>query len=117
MKTMKNNEKGPALSNFSLFFKNHVLNLKIFNKILFAGMIVLGILYLAGTNDLAIQGFALSDLKEQRNRLAAENKKLELKAMALSSYNIISSKVDSLKMVAVGEIDYISAGSGIVAKK
>lgn len=112
-----NNEKASAIKNFTWFFKKTLLNLKTLNKVLFAAMIVLGVLYIAGTNDLAIRGFELSDLKEQRNKLANENKKLELKAMTLSSYNIISGKIDSLKMVAVGEIDYISAGSGIVVKK
>lgn len=110
------NKKGASLNNPS-FFKKHFFSLKNFNKVLFAGLIVLGIFYVAGSNDLAIQGFALSDLKEQRNKLAEENKKLELKAMTLSSYSVISGKVEGLKMVAVGEIDYISAGSGIVAKK
>lgn len=99
------------------FFKKSLLNLKILNKILFISLIVLGIFYIAGTNNLAIQGFTLSDLKEQRNKLSDENKKLELKAMTLSSYNIISGKIDNLKMVAVGEIDYINGGSETVAKK
>ena len=101
----------------ALFFKKHLLSLKNLNKILVVAIIVLGVCYVAGTNDLSIQGFALSNLKEQRNKLADENKKLELKAMTLSSYNVISGKVDNLKMVAVGEIDYINRGNGIVAKK
>lgn len=112
-----NNEKVSGLGNYLSFFKKNFLNLPTFNKILFGGMIVLGVFYVAGTNDLAIQGFALSDLKEQRNKLAAENKKLELKAMTLSSYNIINTKVASLKMVAVGEIDYTNGSNGMVAKK
>lgn len=108
-----NMQKSQRISNEVKSF----LNLKALNKILFAAMIVLSIFYIAGTNDLAIQGFALSDLKAQRNKLADENKKLELKAMTLSSYNIISGKIDNLKMVAVGEIDYINGSNDVVAKK
>ena len=99
------------------YFKKNILSFKTLNKILLVILIALGLFYIAGTNDLAIQGFTLSDLKEQRNKLADENKKLELKAMTLSSYNIISEKIGNLKMVAVGEIDYINGANDAVAKK
>lgn len=112
-----NDEKGLSKNNFALFFKKSIFNLKALNKILFVSIIVLGIFYVAGINDLSIQGFALSDLREQRNKLADENKKLELRAMTLSSYNVISGKVANLKMVAVGEIDYINDGKEAVAKR
>lgn len=112
-----NNEPELSKNNFTSFFKKNILSLKTLNKILSISIIVLGIFYVAGTNDLSIQGFALSDLKDQRNKLADENKKLELKAMTLSSYNIISEKVGNLKMVAVGEVNYINGNQDVVAKK
>lgn len=104
-------------NNLRPFIKKNVLNLQTFNKILFILIIVLGIYYIAGTNDLTIKGFALSDLKEQQNKLANENNKLELKAMTLSSYSAIGKKINNLKMVAVGNIDYIAGGTEMVAKK
>lgn len=110
-------EKGLWHNKFILFLKRKILNLKTFNKILFFLLIILGLAYVAGTNNLAIQGFVMGDLKEQRNKLAAENKRLELKAMTLSSYNIISGKISGLKMVAVGEIDYLNGANEAVAKK
>jgi len=94
-----------------------LFNLRTFNFTLLLVLIAAGIFYVAGTSDLAIQGYALSDLKEQRNRLSDENQKLELKAMTLSSYSLISGKIDNLKMVAVGEIEYINGGAGAMAKK
>jgi len=112
-----NDEKKSSLKNFALFFKKNVLNLKTLNKFLFIFAIVLGVLYVAGMNDLSIQGFVLSDLKEQRNKMADENNKLELKAMTLGSYNMLSGKIDGLKMIAVGEVDYINGNNGIVAKR
>ena len=112
-----NNEKEFSKNSMVSFFKKNILSLKTFNKVLFVCLIALSVFYIAGTNDLAIQGFALSDLKEERNKLADENKKLELKAMTLSSYNAISGKIDNLKMVAVGEIEYINDAGGLVAKR
>jgi len=116
--TCQNNEKKVIKNNFAAsFFRKNLLNLRNFNKFLFVALIVLGVSYIAGANGLAIRGYALSDLKEQRNKLAEENKKLELKAMTLSSYNTIGEKIENLKMVAVGSIDYINGGSGAVAKR
>lgn len=94
-----------------------LFSLKNINKVLFIFMIVLGIFYIAGTNDLAIKGFKLSELKQQQSKLADENKRLELSAMTTSSYNVISEKISNLKMIAVGEIDYINGETGAVAKK
>lgn len=105
------------LNHLAIFFKKNVFSFKALNKVLFVFIIVLGIFYIAGTNDLAIQGFALSDLKEQRNKLTAENKKMENRAMTLSSYNVISERIDNLKMVAVGEINYINGSKEVVARK
>jgi hypothetical protein len=95
----------------------NLFNLKNLNKILFIFIIILGISYLAGANDLAIKGYALSDLKEQSGKLADENKKLELRAMDLSSYSAVSEKINNLKMVAVGNIDYLNGKIESVAKR
>lgn len=96
------------------FLKRNIL--KSLNKVLCVLLIGLGLFYIVGANDLAIKGFALSDLKARQSKIADDNKKLELKAMALSSYNVIGEKINNLKMVAVGEVDYISV-NGAVAKK
>lgn len=98
-------------------FKKRFFNFKILNKLLFASFVILGIYYLVLANNLSVKGFALSDLKLERNKLSETNNKLELAAMALSSYGNISRRISDLKMVAVGSIDYISGGSGQVAKK
>jgi hypothetical protein len=94
-----------------------ILNLKNLNRIILIFIIVLGIFYLAGANDLAIKGYTLNDLKNQSSKLSDENKKLELQAMDLSSYNVVSEKISNLKMVAVGNVDYINGTIETVAKK
>ncbi len=97
--------------------KKNILNLKNINKILLLAIIVLGVYYIAGMNDLAIKGFALSDLKVQKNKLIEANNKLELNALTLSSYSNIKEKVGNLKMVSAGEVSYLTAGAEAVAKK
>ena len=98
-------------------FKNNFLNLKIINQAIFIIIIILGVYYLSGTNDLAVKGFKLSELKDQQSQLAKENQDLELKVMSLDSYNNITSRVRGLRMVAANEIDYLAAGAATVAKK
>jgi len=97
--------------------RSDIFSLKNFNKILWLAIIALSVYYLAGVNDLAIKGFVLSELKQQKNKLAAANNKLELEAMSISSYGQISERIAGLKMVAVGQISYLSAGAEAVARK
>ena len=100
-----------------LAIKKSVFNLKNLNKALLFAAIILGVYYIAGTNDLTIKGFALSDLKGRKNKLIEANNKLELDALTSSSYANIKEKVSNLKMVAAGEVSYLIAGADAVAKK
>lgn len=94
-----------------------MFNLKNINKAVLLAVIILAVYYIAGTNDLAINGFMLSDLKRQKNKLIEANNKLELTALTLSSYSNIKEKIRNLKMVAAGEVSYLTAGVEAVAKK
>ncbi len=97
--------------------RKKIFNLKNLNKFLFIVIIAVGVYYLAGINDLTVKGFELQEEKGKINLLKEENAALELKATGLESYNNLSERAKELKMVAVGEIDYITVQSGIVAKK
>ncbi|MDP2737017.1 MAG: hypothetical protein Q8O59_04550 [bacterium] len=97
--------------------KKNIFSLKNVNKAMLLAVIVLGVYYIAGTNDLAIKGFALSDLKAQKNKLIEANNKLELNALTSSSYSNIKEKISDLKMVAAGEVSYLTIGAEAVAKK
>ena len=103
--------------NKKLFSGKQIFNLKNFNKAIFFAIIVISVYYVAGVNDLSIKGFALSELKQQKNKLIEANNKLELKALTSSSYSNIKDKVSDLNMVAAGEVSYLVAGVGVVAKK
>ncbi|MFH1583096.1 MAG: hypothetical protein ABIB72_02130 [Candidatus Falkowbacteria bacterium] len=97
--------------------KKYIFDLKNVNKVLLFAMIILGVYYIVGTNDLTIKGFALSDLKAQKNKLIEANNKLELNALTSSSYLNIKEKISNLKMVAAGEVSYLTVGAEVVAKK
>lgn len=97
--------------------KKKIFNLKNLNKILLLLIIVLGVYYLTGINDLTVKGFRLQEVKKKIGLLSGENKNIELKITGLESYNNLSERVRGLSMVAAGEIDYLVVLSGIVAKK
>lgn len=94
-----------------------MLNLKNLNRLLLLIIIVGGIYYLIGINDLTVKGFKLYELKSRVNKLALENKDMELKITSLKSYNNLSERAKNISMVAVGDIDYITVIDEIVAKK
>jgi len=97
--------------------KIKIFTLKTFNKILFVFILVAGVYYFTGINDLTVKGFKLQETKKKVNSLNEENRVMAQKATGLESYSSLSERVKSLSMVAVGNIDYITAESGVVAKK
>lgn len=72
---------------------------------------------MAGANDLTVKGFKLQELKIGAQETVDENAQLEQKIMSLKSNKDLSKRVGELDMVAVGNVEYISAISGAVAKK
>lgn len=94
-----------------------MFDLKKANKFLFALIIILGLCYLAGANDLSIKGFKLQELKKEAREAGNENSRLELKKTSLGSYNNLSERVKTLGMVPAGKIDYLESGEEAVAVK
>jgi cell division protein FtsL len=97
--------------------KRMKFNLKIFNQILFVLIIILGIYYVVGTNDLTVKGFKLQEFKVNLMEVGDENNNLELQMMSLGSYNNLSERIKKLDMVAVGHIEYISGVASAIAIK
>lgn len=93
------------------------INLRIANNFLILLIIVLGVYYVAGANDITVKGFKLQELKVSMMETEDENNKLELKIMSLGSYNNLSERINELEMVAVGQVEYLSSAGSIVAKK
>jgi len=94
-----------------------IFNLKMFNGFLVLAIIALGVYYFAGVNDLTVKGFKLQEAKKTANFLSEENKGIELRVTALESINNLSERAKSLKLVAAGNIDYLTVKSEVVAKK
>jgi hypothetical protein len=90
--------------------------LKITNRILVVLVLLSGVSYLAGINDLAIKHFVVQENKRKLYTLQDANNLLENKVMALSSFSSINKKVASLNMVKVDQIDYININT-LVAKR
>ncbi|MBU2214629.1 cell division protein FtsL, partial [Patescibacteria group bacterium] len=98
-------------------FMSKFLNLKIINLAILFIIIVSGVYYLIGTNDLTVKGFSQEKLREKNRQLAKENENLELSITSLSSYNNINSRIKNLKMVAVNNVDYLEVGVNVVARR
>jgi hypothetical protein len=97
--------------------KNKKLNIRTLNKILATLIIILGVYYIAGINDLTVKGFELQKLKMRLADIKNDNNNLELQMMSLGSYNNLSERIKGLDMVAVGKVEYISTVGSVVAKK
>jgi hypothetical protein len=88
-------------------------SLKIFNGFLVLMIVVGSLYYVTGINDLVVKGFELQELKVKVSNLAEENKKANIETTALKSYNNLAKRIENLNMVAVDNIDYIKADSGV----
>ena len=97
--------------------KINFFNLKLFNTVIFTLILIFGVYYIITVNDLVAKGFRLQELKIENNQFGSDNKALELSKTTLESYNHLNERAFGLEMVAVGEIDYLAPGAGIVAKK
>ena len=87
------------------------------NKLLISLIIVLGVYYVACTNDLTVKGFVIQDLKIKAAEYEETNKKLELAAYELNNTENINNRAKALKMVKVGKIDYITVVPATVAQR
>lgn len=93
------------------------ISLKILNGLMLAAIFLIGAAYLVGVNDLAIKSFVLQGERKKLKQIEAEASELELKAMALSSFNVLSQKISGLGMVKIDKIDYLKVPGAVAMKK
>lgn len=91
--------------------------LSIFNKLLCGVIVLVGVYFVFGVNDLSIKGFVLQEVKIEVVELAEENKKKELLVMQLESYESLTEKAKEMQLVKVDKIDYIFVDKDFVAMK
>lgn len=92
-------------------------NLKYFNFGLYAVIAVIGAFYLININDLTVSGFALRDLKSRVATLASVKLENEEAVNSAQSYHALSSRTKNLNMVAIGDVEYLTVGSGVAMAK
>lgn len=80
-------------------------------------LVVFGLYYVAGVNDLVAKGFKLQELKNKMVALADENRDLSAKVTTLKSYNNLAKRIEKLDMVATGKVDYIKVNSSVLAAR
>lgn len=93
------------------------INLKIVNTLFMATALMLGTYYLINVNELSVKGFVLKELKSQANILETENIELQNKVASLQSYDNVLARINTLNMVAVGDMEYVSKGQMAMAKR
>jgi hypothetical protein len=93
------------------------VNLKFFNFFLFAIVFSLGFAYLIGISDLTVKGFVLQELKNESSSLVSEKRDNEQQIDSLQSYYALNARAQKLDMVVINDIEYLSTGSHVVAKK
>ncbi|MFZ4648963.1 MAG: hypothetical protein ACOYMB_05065 [Patescibacteria group bacterium] len=87
------------------------------NTILFSVFLMVGFYYLVSANDLVVKGVVMQGLKNQAKNLDEDKRTYENKVLALQSYGSLKARVQSLNMVAVGNVDYLTIKTPILARK
>lgn len=91
--------------------------LKLFNRVVFSLIIMLGASYLVGVNDLSIKTLVLQQQKKKIFKLKNDANDLELRVMSLSSYNNLSERLNGLDLVKVDKISYVNGASAVALRK
>ncbi len=87
------------------------------NFILISLVFLAGALNLAISNNLAIKGFEIRDLKLSANLLGEKNRQLEANLMIMKSYENLKDKVNDLQLVAVDDVKHLSSKEATMAKR
>lgn len=77
--------------------------------------LVLGLLYLSQSNQMATSGYDIAKLQQQQQDLKLQNEQLQIQASRLQSIQSIDSGIAKSGMVPVSKIDYVPTDSGSVA--
>ncbi len=76
-----------------------------------------GLLYLSQSNKMAVRGYDIAKLEQERQELLAERERLEIEASRLQSIQEIESGLKSSGMVPVKKINYVTAPTTIALNK
>lgn len=74
---------------------------------------VFSLLYLSQSNKMALRGYDIAELEQQREELIAERERLEIESSRLQSIQEIENGLKNSNMVPVKKINYIPANTNI----
>ena len=80
-------------------------------------VIVVGLSYIVFVNKVATDGYQIKELSEKIETLKADYKALELEASSLQSMSNINEISESLDLVSIFQMDYLSTSGTVVAYK
>lgn len=79
-----------------------------------AGLVlVLGLLYLSQSNQMATSGYDIAKLESQQQQLMADNERLQIEASRLQSIQQIDAGIKSSGMIPVKQINYLPGGTSV----
>lgn len=76
-------------------------------------ILVGGLLYLSQSNKIAVKGYDINDLEQQKQELMAEKERLEIEASRLQSIQEIEDGLKDSGMVPIKKINYITSPTSI----
>ena len=92
-----------------------------FGKFGIIGMILLlilvgGLLYLSQSNKMAVRGYDIAKLEQEKQQLLEEKESLEIESSRLQSIQEIEKGLKDSEMIPVKKINYITAPATIALK-
>lgn len=78
---------------------------------------VLGVAYLIELNLISQRGFEVRRMEERLAEFRDVNAKLQLKVAELESMNGIETRISQLGMVPIEQVEFLSAGAAVVARR
>lgn len=76
-------------------------------------LLVLGLLYLSKSNQMATSGYDLAKLESKQKQLIEDNERLLIEASRLQSIQQIDAGIKSSGMVPVNKINYLPGGTNV----
>jgi len=79
-------------------------------------LVFCGLYYIVNMNGFLADSFALEEKAKVLGDLQAENQRLELQKIALETYKVVDKETNDLKMVSLGQVDYLDISIASLAK-
>lgn len=80
-------------------------------------MVILGVLYVAQTSAVSTRGYEISDLQKTVQNLQRDNQKLQLQIADYSSMQSIKTRLQTMNLVAVTNLQYVTPVGTAMARR